>query len=88
MLSLACRLQIFNLVVSVLASIYIQRFSRRFIWLFSTCGILLCYSMFTLATARFNSTGDVHAGRAAVALIFLCVVLHPFARASLARARS
>ncbi|GAA5940055.1 hypothetical protein JCM3775_003265 [Rhodotorula graminis] len=64
-------LQIFNLVISVIASVYIQRFSRRFIWLFSTCGILLCYSMFTLATARFNSTGDVHAGRAAVALIFL-----------------
>ncbi|TNY18495.1 general substrate transporter [Rhodotorula diobovata] len=64
-------LQIFNLFISALASIYIQRFSRRFVWLFSTVMILLCYTMFAVATLRFNSTGDVNAGRAAVALIFL-----------------
>ncbi|BGP42652.1 hypothetical protein JCM10449v2_006664 [Rhodotorula kratochvilovae] len=64
-------LQIFNLFISVLASIYIQRFSRRFVWLFSTGMILVCYSMFTAASAVFNSTGDPNAGRAAVAMIFL-----------------
>ncbi|GJN93596.1 hypothetical protein Rhopal_006653-T1 [Rhodotorula paludigena] len=64
-------LQIFNLVVSVIAAVFIQRFSRRFVWLFSTIGILICYSMFTAASAAFERNGDSNAGRAAVAMIFL-----------------
>lgn len=65
------RLQIFNLFVSVIGVIYIQRVPRRTLWLGSTVAMLVLYSMFTAASAVFDKTGNRNAGRAAVAMIFL-----------------
>jgi hypothetical protein len=65
------RLQIFNLFVSVIGVIYIQRVPRRTLWLGSTIAMLVLYSMFTAASAVFDKTGNRNAGRAAVAMIFL-----------------
>ncbi|TKA51187.1 hypothetical protein B0A53_05651 [Rhodotorula sp. CCFEE 5036] len=64
-------LQIFNLFVSVIGVIYIQRVPRRTLWLGSTIAMLVLYSMFTAASAVFDKTGNRNAGRAAVAMIFL-----------------
>ncbi|GAA5994439.1 uncharacterized protein JCM10292_002066 [Rhodotorula paludigena] len=64
-------LQIFNLVASIVGNIYVNRFSRRFVWLSASFGILLSYTMFTVASAVFNANGNQHAGRAAVAMIFI-----------------
>jgi hypothetical protein len=64
-------LQIFNFIASIVGNVFVNRFSRRFVWLSSSVGILLSYTMFTVASAVFNSNGNQHAGRAAVAMVFI-----------------
>ncbi|GAA6016806.1 hypothetical protein JCM10207_003258 [Rhodosporidiobolus poonsookiae] len=64
-------LQIMNLVVSLVAVVYCQKLSRRFMWLFSTIGVLVTYSMLTAASAVYAKNESTAAGQAAVAMIFL-----------------
>ncbi|GAA6023653.1 hypothetical protein JCM10207_005099 [Rhodosporidiobolus poonsookiae] len=59
-------LQIMNLVVSLVAVVYCQKFSRRFMWLFSTVGVLVTYSMLTAASAVYAKNESTAAGQAAV----------------------
>lgn len=51
--------------------LFINRFKRRTMWIFSTVGILLTYSGLTAACATYASNASPDAGRAAVAMIFL-----------------
>ena len=64
-------LQCFNLLVSLIAVVYCQKVSRRFLWLISTAGALLAYSSFTACSAVFDKTGNAAAGKGAVAMIFV-----------------
>ncbi|GAA5900918.1 hypothetical protein JCM6882_005978 [Rhodosporidiobolus microsporus] len=64
-------LQIFNLATATAASVYINKFSRRFTWLFSTFGVLICFSMITCTSAIYDQNASQHAGRATIAFIFL-----------------
>jgi hypothetical protein len=63
-------LQIFNLGVSVCGTIFINRFKRRSVWLFSTVGILVTYSGLTAACATYAKNASPDAGRAAVVRLF------------------
>ncbi|GAA5821781.1 hypothetical protein JCM11251_001021 [Rhodosporidiobolus azoricus] len=69
-------LQVFNLVTAVTASVFIDRFSRRFTWLFSTVGVLICFSIITVTSAVYDKNTSVHAGRATIAFIFLYSALY------------
>ncbi|GAA6033239.1 hypothetical protein JCM8097_003011 [Rhodosporidiobolus ruineniae] len=72
-------LQIFNLLVSVVATIYCQSISRRFMWLLSTGGILVMYSCITACSAVYAQNGSPGAGRATVAFIYLYSGLYDIA---------
>ncbi|GAA5859009.1 hypothetical protein JCM8547_003966 [Rhodosporidiobolus lusitaniae] len=64
-------LQIFNLFISVMGVVFLKNVPRRFMWLFSTTGVLLTYSGLTAACAVYAKNASPDAGRAAVAMIFL-----------------
>ncbi|GAA5972517.1 hypothetical protein JCM11641_001880 [Rhodosporidiobolus odoratus] len=65
-------LQIFNLATSVFYVVFVlNRTSRRSLWLFSTGGVLVFFSLITATTAIYARNPSPSAGRATVAFIFL-----------------
>ncbi|KAH8103088.1 hexose transporter [Cristinia sonorae] len=64
-------LAIWNLFWAVLASFLVERLGRRLLFLTSTCGMLLFFTLQTICTARYNIAGNNAAAHAVIAFIFL-----------------
>ncbi|EJT99118.1 hexose transporter [Dacryopinax primogenitus] len=64
-------LQIYNLVVALVASSLVDRAGRRLLFLLSNSGILVFFTLQTIGIARYNTDGSSAAGNAVIAFIFL-----------------
>ncbi|EJU01952.1 hexose transporter [Dacryopinax primogenitus] len=64
-------LQIFNLSICLLASALVDKAGRRVLFLTSSGGMLLFFSLLTVCSARYAITGSSAAGDAVIAFIFL-----------------
>lgn len=64
-------LQIWNFICAVTAAICVDKVGRRPLWLWSTCGMLLFFSLQTICTAVYSELGTASAGTASIAMIFL-----------------
>jgi sugar porter (SP) family MFS transporter len=63
--------QVFNLVVSVTAALFIDRIGRRMLWLVAVAGMLVSYIIWTVLSANFSHTHDPAVGRSVLGMIFL-----------------
>ncbi|EIW83455.1 hexose transporter [Coniophora puteana RWD-64-598 SS2] len=64
-------LQVWNLIWSVSAALYVDRIGRRPLFLASTLGMLLFYTAQVICFARYAQTAAPAAGHAVIAFIFL-----------------
>ncbi|KZO93447.1 general substrate transporter [Calocera viscosa TUFC12733] len=64
-------LQIFNLAVCLVASALVDKAGRRVLFLTSSGGMLIFFSLLTVCSARYAITGNSAAGDAVIAFIFL-----------------
>ncbi|KAB5589620.1 Sugar transporter STL1 [Ceratobasidium theobromae] len=64
-------LALWNWVISILGSLSVDRIGRRPIWLFATCGMLVCYIVVTALSATFDRTADRATGLAVIPMLFL-----------------
>lgn len=64
-------LQIFNWLTSVTGAMLVERLGRRALWLTSFGGMLAVNIPFGACSALYTKRGDLAAGRAVVALVFL-----------------
>ena len=59
------------MVVSVIASIFVERIGRRPLWLASTGGMLIFFSAIMGLSAGYAQNGDLSLGTAAIPFLFL-----------------
>lgn len=59
------------MVISVLASVYVDQIGRRPLWLFSTGGMLIFFSCVMAMSAKYADTGKLAFGTAAIPFLFL-----------------
>lgn len=64
-------LQIWNWLMAIGGSLLCERLGRRFLWLTSAIGMLLCYAAITACSAVYAKTEAKGAGYATIALLFL-----------------
>jgi len=64
-------LQIWNLAWALTASSLVERLGRRLMFMVSTGGMLLFFTLQTICTARFEIDGNQSAAHAVIAFIFL-----------------
>jgi len=64
-------LQIYNLAVALIASTLVDRVGRRLLFLTSNVGMLLFFTLQTICSAMYALHGNVAAGNAVIAFIFL-----------------
>lgn len=64
-------LSIFSCIVAVLAGFLCERVGRRPLFLTSCVGILITWTLETICFAVYSETGNVRAGHAVVAMMFL-----------------
>ncbi|KZT53647.1 general substrate transporter [Calocera cornea HHB12733] len=64
-------LQVFNLGVCLVASAFVDKAGRRVLFLTSSGGMLLFFTLLTVCSARYAITGSSAAGDAVIAFIFL-----------------
>lgn len=64
-------LQIYNLIVALVASSLVDKAGRRTLFLTSNVGILVFFVLQTVCTAQYSMTGSSAAGNAMIAFIFL-----------------
>lgn len=64
-------LQIFNLVFATLAAFMVDFLGRRFLWMWSSIGMLISYVIWTACSAVFSNTGSPAAGRCVLGFIFI-----------------
>jgi len=64
-------LQIFNLAVCLVSSALVDKVGRRILFLTSSGGMLVFFSLLTVCSARYAITGSSAAGDAVIAFIFL-----------------
>ncbi|EJU00892.1 hexose transporter [Dacryopinax primogenitus] len=72
-------LQIFNLIVALIASFLCDRAGRRVLFLTSNVGMLLFYVMQTICFAQNSITGSQAAGHGVIAFIFLFYLAYDIA---------
>jgi hypothetical protein len=64
-------LQIWNFLCAVTAAMAVDKVGRRPLWLWSTAGMLLFFTLQTICTAVYSEHGISGAGTASIAMIFL-----------------
>lgn len=64
----------------------VDRLGRRTLYLASTCGMLVCYAIWTGLTANFISSNDAATGKAVVAFVFFTYFFYSIAWAPLLQA--
>lgn len=64
-------LQIWNLLCAVTAALCVDRVGRRPLWLYSTFGMFVFFTLQTICTAVYSELGTASAGTASIAMIFL-----------------
>lgn len=64
-------LQIWNLIAAVTAALLVDKVGRRPLWLWSTAGMLLFFTLQTICTAVYAEHNISSAGTASIAMIFL-----------------
>ncbi|KAG1871956.1 hypothetical protein C8R48DRAFT_746488 [Suillus tomentosus] len=72
-------LQVFNLASALLGTTLVDKWGRRKLFLTSNIGMLIVFSMWTIATALFEETGSTVAVKATVPLIFMFFFFYDFA---------
>ncbi|KAG1750805.1 hypothetical protein EDB19DRAFT_1629015 [Suillus lakei] len=74
-------LQVFNLGSALFGTMLVDKLGRRKLFLTSNIGMLIVFSMWTIATALFNETGSAVAvkGKSTVPLIFMFFFFYDFA---------
>ncbi|TCD62432.1 hypothetical protein EIP91_006893 [Steccherinum ochraceum] len=64
-------LNLWSLILAILGGMYCDRFGRRPIFLVSTAGMLVFFTLQTVCTSQYALHGNKAAGNAVVAMIFL-----------------
>jgi MFS family permease len=64
-------LQLFNLIVAVTAAGLVDRLGRRFLFMTSSIGMLVCYIIVTGLSGSFAHTGAAGTGIAVIPMLFL-----------------
>lgn len=64
-------LQVANYVFSVAGALAVDFLGRRFLFMYSVCGMFVSMVIWTACSAVFNETGSVSAGRGVLAFIFI-----------------
>jgi sugar porter (SP) family MFS transporter len=64
-------LQIFNMIVAAIASMFVERLGRRLLFISSCVGMLIFFTLQTACSAVFANTGSTSAAHAVIAFIFL-----------------
>lgn len=64
-------LQVFNLIVAVIAATQVDRLGRRWLLLVSSGGMLVCYIIITGLSGSFASTGESAVGLAVIPMLFI-----------------
>ncbi|RSH89669.1 hypothetical protein EHS25_002220 [Saitozyma podzolica] len=64
-------LAIWNLILSTLACLYIEKLGRRFLWLTSTIGMLFSYCVITGLSAGYATNGSRGVGLAVIPCLFI-----------------
>ncbi|KAF8575963.1 general substrate transporter [Ramaria rubella] len=72
-------LQVWNLVVAVSASLLVDRLGRRTLFITSTAGMLVSFSMWTLTTALFQTHGNVAAAKGTMGILFAFYLFYDMA---------
>jgi len=72
-------LQIWNLFWAILASFMVDRLGRRFLFLTSAAGMMVCFTMQTVCSAVFAQKGTPAAAHAVIAFIFLFYAFYDIA---------
>lgn len=75
-------LNIWNWAIALSTAFFVERVGRRPLFRISTVGMLLVFTAWTIASARFTETGAGSAGIAVMALIFVfqffyCIAFSP-----------
>ncbi|KAJ5634259.1 hypothetical protein N7528_002101 [Penicillium herquei] len=64
-------LQMWNLIVSTCAALLMERLGRRFLWLFSDCGMLFSYIFAMALSGKHATSGESSYGLAVIPFLFL-----------------
>ncbi|EGN99259.1 hypothetical protein SERLA73DRAFT_55023 [Serpula lacrymans var. lacrymans S7.3] len=72
-------LQVFNLISALSGAMLVDKIGRRKVFIISNIGMLVDFSMWTLTTALFNTSGNSAAAKATVPLIFIYYFFYDFA---------
>ncbi|KAF9223402.1 general substrate transporter [Gyrodon lividus] len=72
-------LQVFNLACAITGAMLVDKLGRRKVFIISNAGMLIGFSMWTLATALFDKSGHSAAAQATIPLIFIFYFFYDFA---------
>ncbi|KAK5722218.1 hypothetical protein LTR17_014321 [Elasticomyces elasticus] len=72
-------LTIMSLIISVSCAFLIDRVGRRPLFIAATAGMLVTFIVWTVCTALFEANGNLAAGKAVIAMIFLFSATYAFA---------
>ncbi|KAK0347959.1 hypothetical protein LTR91_005840 [Friedmanniomyces endolithicus] len=72
-------LTIMSLIISVSCAFLIDRVGRRPLFITATAGMLITFVIWTICTALFEDSGNLGAGKAVIAMIFLFSATYAFA---------
>jgi len=72
-------LTIMSLIISVSCAFLIDRVGRRPLFITATAGMLITFVIWTICTALFEDSGNLAAGKAVIAMIFLFSATYAFA---------
>lgn len=72
-------LTILSLIVSVTFAMLCDRFGRRPLFITATAGMLTTFTILTICTSLYQNNGNLAAGRAVIAMIWLFSVAYAFA---------
>lgn len=72
-------LTILSLIVSVTFAMLCDKFGRRPLFLAATSGMLLTFTLLTICTSLYQNDGNLAAGKAVIAMIWLFSISYAFA---------
>ncbi|KAL3465719.1 general substrate transporter [Aspergillus heterothallicus] len=62
---------IWGFIIGIAASLVVDRFGRRKLFLFASSGMLIVFSIWTACSAVYTEKNDANAGKAVIAMMFL-----------------
>ena len=62
---------IYNMIIAVIASLYVEKIGRRTLFLVSNAGMLFGYVLWTIGAGVHANTGDRNAANLVMAAIFM-----------------